>query len=70
METPNGLKAVMPVLSEGQKTNKYLVAALRSYQTPYATPDPHITVVKALAPGAGPVLARTLVDIRPSFIGA
>ena len=50
MKTPNGLKTVMSVLAEEKKTNKFLIDALKSVQTPGATPSPQITVFNAPSP--------------------
>ena len=47
MKTPNGIKTVMLVIAEEYKTNKTLIASFQSAQTPDATPDPNIKVIKA-----------------------
>ena len=49
MTKPNGLKPVIPVLAEEQKTNKALIADFQSSKNPDATPASHITVVNSPA---------------------
>ena len=43
---PNGLKNVMSVLADEEKTNKALIADFQPAQTTDATNDPQITVAK------------------------
>ena len=50
VKTSNGLKTVMLVLDEGEKTNKNLIDAFNSVQTTDATTTPYIKVLDFTAP--------------------
>ena len=60
IKTQNGLKTVMSMLAEEQKTNKYLIYAFQYTHTTYATPTPHIKVVNDPTPLIGSLQARFL----------
>ena len=48
MKNPDGLKTIMSVLYEEEKTNTYLIVALQYVQTPDTNTDPQITVINPL----------------------
>ena len=64
MKTPNGLKTVILVLSEEEKTNKASMSHFNSVKNLDGTPVPHITVVNA--PDTNTPLIGSVQDCFPA----
>ena len=65
MKMPNGLKTIMLVLDEEERTNKDLISAAQSDQTTGATPAPHIAVFKYPSPAPSQPLIGSLKSCFP-----
>ena len=62
MKMPNGIKAVIPVSYQEEKTNKALIDYFQSDQNPDATPATYIKVFKAPDPDPDQPLIGSLQD--------